>query len=249
METSRKVRVGRRAVAVCIMTLCALYGPLAGQDLEGRVLEAGSEQGVAGAVVRLVDTEGDVDVLTLSDSAGAYRLSTPGPGDYHLEVEAFGYAPLRSHLLAVGEGDSYAVDVELTPTPVPISGFEITADRLQELENSLRLMIGVHPRSLRYEPMLRPEIQDHIAQAHGLTDLVRWSNTASVVTRRTTDGPCFQWRNRHCLPVYLNGAVVAPEMIPVLPLEMLEMIVVMTPGDSIAYPGGAVLLYTSAWIG
>lgn len=86
-------------------------------------------------------------------------------------------------------------------------------------------------------------------KAHGLTELVRWSNAASIVTRETRDGPCFQWRARHCMPVYLNGAELTPEVIPVLPLDMIDMIVIMTPGESAAYASGAVLLYTPGWIG
>lgn len=164
-------------------------------------------------------------------------------------MEAYGYVPLRSSLLKVGSRDRYAVDLELEAAPIEVSGIQVSADRFAELEDGLRLVIGLHPRSLRYPPILRPEIEDHIAEAHGLTELMRWSNATSLVTRETSDGPCFQWRNRHCMPVYLNGAEVALETIPVLPLDMMEMIVIMTPGESIAYPGGAVLLYTPGWIG
>lgn len=249
MNPFKQTRTGRRAVVVCVTILCTLQGPLVGQELRGRVLEADGERTVAGALVRLIDTAGGVEALAVSDSSGVYRLSTPGPGDYRLTVEAYGYAPFRSHLLGVGERDRYVVDVELVSTPVAIPGLRVSADRFEELEEGLRLVIGVHPRSLRYEPILRPEIEAHIEKAHGLTELMRWSNMASVVTRGTTDGPCFQWRNHHCMPVYLNGAEFAPGMIPVLPLEMIEIIVIMTPGESAAYPGGAVLLYTPGWIG
>ena len=241
-------RVGR-VVATCVTVLCTPQSPLAGQELVGRVLEAGDERGVPGALVRVVDAEGEVEAVAVSDSSGAYRLSAPAEGAFRLTVEAYGYAPFRSHLLRAGTRESYLVDLELEATPLPISGLRVSADRLAELEDALRLVIGVHPRSLRYEPILRPVIEDHVVRAHGLTELVRWSNKPSVVTRETSDGPCFQWRNRHCLPVYLNGAEVAPAIIPVLPLDMIEMIVIMTPGESIAYAGGAVLLYTPGWVG
>ena len=238
-----------RMVTLCVLGLCVLRSPVVGQELRGRVLEAGDERRVGRALVRLIDNDEEVRAMAVSDSSGIYRLSTPGPGDYRLTVEAFGYAPFQSHLLAVGERESYLVDIELTPTPLPVSGLVVSADRFEELERGLRLEIGVNPRALRYPPIMRPEIDDHIERAHGLTELVRWSNTASIVTRETSDGPCFQWRNRQCMRVYLNGFEVARAMIPALPLAMIEMIVIMTPGDSIAYPGGAVLLYTPGWVG
>lgn len=236
------------ALLLCVAALCVPHREAAGQDLLGRVVEVGTEKGVAASVVRLLDEEGSVLGQALSDSAGSYRVSAPGPGEYRLQVEAFGYRQFDSHLLALGARARYRVDIEVTPAPVPISGIEVSADRYAELEDGLRLAIGVHPRSLRYEPILRPAIEDHLARAHGLTELVRWSNSASVVVQESSDGPCFRWRNRHCIPVYLNGAEVPPGTVPVLPLDMLEMIVVMTPGETIAYPGGAVLLYTPGWI-
>lgn len=237
-----------RAAAMGLMALCASSDPLLGQDIRGRVLEAGSERGVARALVQLIDTDDEVEALALSDSSGVYRLTTPGPGEYRLTAEAYGYDPLRSLLLSVGDRESYTVDVELAPVPLPIPGLRVRADRYEEIEDGLRLEIGIHPRSLRYEPVMRPEIEDHLDNAHGLTELVRWSNLASVVTRETRDGPCFQWRNRHCIPVYLNGMKVAQEMVPVLPLDGIEMIVIVTPGETIMYIGGAVLLYTPGWI-
>ena len=105
--------------------------------------------------------------MAVSDSSGIYRLSTPGPGDYRLTVEAFGYAPFQSHLLAVGERESYLVDIELTPTPLPVSGLVVSADRFEELERGLRLEIGVNPRALRYRPIMRPEIEDHFRAQYG----------------------------------------------------------------------------------
>ena len=251
MEGARWTTAARaaRVATATLAALCALPGASAGQELGGRVVEAGTDTRVAGALVRLIDDDGGAAALSVSDSTGAYRLATPGPGNYRVTVEALGYAPFESHLLAVGQQSTYVVDLELWPAPLPISGIEISADRFADLERGLRLVIGVHPRSLRHEPILRPEIEDHLARAHGLTEVVRWSNLPSVVTRETPDGPCFQWRNRHCMPVYLNGAELTSGTVPVLPLDMLEMIVIMTPGESIAYPGGAVLLYTPGWIG
>ena len=232
-----------------VVAVLALPGSGVGQDLGGVVLERGTERRVSGALVRLIDDDDAVQDVSVSDSVGAYRLSTDGPGEYRITVEAYGYEPFRSHLLSVGERERYGIDVELVSTPVPISGLRVSADRFEELEDGLRLVIGRHPRSLRFEPILRPEIEDHLRRAHGLTELVRWSNLPAIVTRETRDGPCFQWRNRQCLPVYLNGAEISPEIIPVLSLEMLEMIVIITPAESASYARGAVLLYTPGWIG
>lgn len=232
------------------LILSALLPPAAtAQELRGLVLEDGTGRAIVGALLRLLDTDGEGNALAIADSSGAYVLSVPAPGEYRISTEAFGYEPILSHLLSVGQRESYTVDVVLTPAPIGLPGLDVSADRYAELERGLRLVIGVHPRSLRNAPILRPEIEEHVAKAHGVADLVRWSNLPSITTRTTTDGPCFQWRTRHCVPVYLNGSRLSEEMLAVVPLDMLDMIVIMTPNESAAYGAGAVLLYTAGWIG
>ena len=109
-------------------------------------------------------------------------------------------------------------------------------------------MIGQNPVSLRFRPLMRPEIEAHVAKAHDLTDLMRWESPPSIITKETREGPCFQWRNAQCLLVYLNGSRVPDEMVPVLPLDMLETLVVLGAGESVVCPRGAILLYTAGWI-
>lgn len=57
-----------------------LPSPVVGQDLVGRVLEADGQRGVDAALIRLIEGERDVEAVAVSDSTGAYRLSTPGSG-------------------------------------------------------------------------------------------------------------------------------------------------------------------------
>ena len=110
-------------------------------------------------------------------------------------------------------------------------------------------MLGVSPRSMRYEPIGFDDIQGHIALGHNLEDLMRWTDTAGLIVRFTVDGPCFSLRARGCLPVYLNGSHLNREFMGDVPLDMLHTIVVVTPTDGVMqYLGGAVLLYTEAWL-
>lgn len=247
-----RVSVAFRRGIVCVVVLVgATMTPTttAAQQLLGRVVEEGTDRGVPAVLVRLVDDTDGVQALSISDSTGAYALRVPSSGEYRITTEAYGYEPFVTPPLAVGAQGSYRVDVEVSRAPLPLPGLVVPARRQADLERGLRLILGVSPRSLRYAPIPRAVIEDHIDRAHGLADLIRWSNLPSIVTRTSTDGPCFQSRGRGCLPVYLNGMPVAPDMISLLPLDMLETIVVMAPNESIAYGSGAVLLYTAGWIG
>ena len=243
-------RVSRSMLSTGLLalTMSALVASTAsGQVLGGVVVEEGTGRPIAGAVLHLLNEEGDGLAVALADSLGRYLLQVDGPGSYRIATEAYGYVPFLSHLLAVGQGE-YSIDVELARAPFGLPGLEVAADRYAELERGLRLVIGLHPRSLRYAPILRPTIDEHLAKGRGLPGLVRWSNLPSIIVKNAIDSPCFQWRTRHCLPVYLNGAPLSPEFVAFFPLDLVDMIVIMSPNESVVYAAGGVLLYTAGWV-
>jgi len=224
----------------------------AGQTFTGRVLDERSEEPVTTALVRLVDGEGAQLAVSIADSAGVYRVDVPGPGVYRLEAARIGFENFETPLLEVTNPDAeYPVDLLLRADPVELPGFTVMTDRAsaEQVERQVRLMTGLSPASLRFEPLGFGEIQGHIDRAHNLDDVMRWEYAPGVLVRYTTDGPCYVYRSRGCLPVYLNGFRLNGDFMPEVPLDMLFTIVVLTPTDgSIAYPSGAVLLYTEAWI-
>jgi hypothetical protein len=247
--TSALRRVARGGPALLAAAAMAA-APLSAQTLQGRVTDDADARPVAVAIVRLLDAEGEPVVLVLADSAGSYRLEAPEPGEYLLEAERLGYETTRSPLLAVADpAGAYAVDISMTRAPLGLEGITVTADRLEEIERGVRHEVGTHPRSLRVEPIPRSTIEEHLAKAHDVVDLVRWENVPSFVVVETADGPCFQLRGRSCVTVYVNGFPLNPALVRVVPLEGIETIVVLMPGESIVYPAGGVLLYTAGWLG
>ena len=59
---------------------------------------------------------------------------------------------------------------------------------------------------------------------------------------------CFQFRTS-CLPVHLDGMRADPSCFAHgIPLEMLEVVVLMSPGESVARPGGGVFPYSVHWV-
>lgn len=247
----RWISLGRRPLYVQLVVLTALLGGDAGgasaQVIHGRVLDDADNRPVPTALVRLQDADGvDLD-FTMADSLGRFEVQAPEPGEFRLMAERLGYEPYATPLLEARQREgSYAVELLMRRAPLPIPGLTVTAERRAELERAVQLIIGVSPKSLRTPPIHRAEIEDHIARGHNLVDLARWSD-APIVVRQTQDGPCLQYRARGCMPVFLNGMRVRSEAIAHLPLEMVETIVIMGPGESIAHPA-AVLLYTSGWL-
>ena len=219
----------------------------AGQIIRGRVLDDGDDRPVATAMVRLVDEAGEPRAVTIADSVGRYSLTVPAVGVYRLEAERIGYEPFETPLLDAGSEDrTYALDLLMRRLPVPIPGLEITSERVDQ---QLRLMIGLSPRSLRWEPIGVRAIQSHVDRSHDLTDLIRWESLPGLEVFETIEGPCYSARRYGCMPVYLNGLSLTAAAIASVPLDMLYSVVVVAPSDgSLAYPRGAVLLYTEAWL-
>ncbi len=257
-----KARSSWRANARVALMAAASFGSVspaqvAGQVIRGRVLDEIGGNPVAQAVVRVLDADSEALVASLADSLGRYRLELPSPGEFYLSAERLGYEPTRSPLLAVVDsGGEFVVDLSVRVSPLDIPGIEVTAERFAEINQRLRLLVGVSPTALRVQPIMRPEIENHLDRSHNVTDLIRWKSIPSLEIRNTDDGPCFLIRRGSrvripdsCAPVLVNGVPLVFGTVESLPLDMVEVIVVTMPLESILHPMGAILLYTAGWIG
>jgi hypothetical protein len=85
------------------------------QTVQGRVLEAGSNDPVPGAIVTVLTSTGAPAASTLADASGAYRVAAYAPGTYTLRVERVGYESATSHPVQLQAGQT--VEVRLTADP------------------------------------------------------------------------------------------------------------------------------------
>ena len=247
----------RPALIACALFALVQAQPTLAQTLRGRVLDQGDERPLEQMAVTLLDRDAEALRVVFSDSLGRYELRMPAPGEYYVSAEGLGYETTRSPLLAVVDPDGvFSIDLSVRPSPLGIPGFVVTAERFEEINRRLRQLIGRSPSSLRMPPIMRPEIEDHLARSHSIEDLVRWSSVPSLQVRTTSRGPCFLIRPgstvrvpESCVGVYLNGVPLVLEAVPALPLDIVETAVIVMPDESILYPTGAVLLYSAGWIG
>lgn len=246
--SSRTERSTRLRAPACALLMCLLTPALAeAQTFMGRVLDDTNEAPVPTTLVEVVDASGETLAVTAADSAGNYRISSPGPGVYRLEARRLGYEAFRTPLLETLDPDGvYPLDLLLHRSPIPIRGLTVSTERV---ERQIQLMTGMHPASLSRAPFKYEDIQRNIEMGRSdLASILRWSNTPSLLVFRTEDGPCFSLRQSGCLPVYFNGFRYSQELLDVIPMDMIYTMVLMYPKESIVYPGGAVLLYSEAWI-
>jgi hypothetical protein len=217
----------------------------AGQTIQGRVIDAADGRGVATAIVRLVDESGEQRAVSAADSSGGYRIEAPGPGVFRLRAERIGYVAMETPLLqAESSNRVYPLDLVMEASPVPIPGLEVTTE---QIDRQLMLQTGIDPRAMRWRPIRDEALRSHVERAHDLTALMRWGNFASIEVRESVDGPCYLARRYGCLPVHLDGFPLTPETFDLVPLDMLNIVVVLAPNETIAYPRGAVLMYSAGW--
>ena len=239
----------RLAVAmVTVLSTLILPADAAAQVVVGRVVDEGDGRVVATALVRLLDEEGEYRSFVLADSVGLYRLVIDEPGEYFLLVERIGYVPFRSPLLAFSIADgTYPIDLQVSAAPLGLPGLTVTAEQRAAGDQRIRLHVGRNPSSLRIPLLTRADIENHIDKARDFEHVVRWTDTPSITVKLTTEGPCFQYRQRHCIEVFLDGFHVNPEVVNTLPLDIVESVVILLPNESIVYEAGAILLFTAGW--
>lgn len=233
--------------ALVLALVLASVTPTSAQVIEGRVT---GDDGVAvdGALVGLYDEDGTQRAATLADEEGFYRLEAPEPGEYVLGAERIGFSPFRSHLLAVGDrAGPYRIDLEMLRAPVPIEGITVTAERLEAARRQIRLLIGVDPTSIRREPIMRDEIIANWDRGRDIPGMLQWASVPGLIVKPDGDGYCFEMRGG-CTPMYLNGMRMNRAWHSNIPLEVVESVVILGRNESIQYPGGAILIFTEAWM-
>lgn len=251
-EGIRRVLWMSRALRLTVPLLASLSAlpaqarSVEAQVVQGRVTDASNERVVPNAVLKLLDGEGVPRAAATSDSTGVFRLTAPAPGRYRVAAEQVGYETFTSREFESSPaGDSVTIDIALRVAPVPIQGLEVSSDRVNQ---RLRSFLGTSVGTLRVRPVRAPAIRDMAMRGMRLSDLVEAQRVPNLQVLPGRTGPCFQHRRQGCLPVFLDGARLTRAPNSSLPLEMLGAVVILLPNELIAYPQGAVLLFTTGFV-
>jgi hypothetical protein len=250
----------RGATAWSVLSALALgVGPVHAQVVQGRVTDETGEQPLPAAEISLLDEEGRVAAVTLSDSTGRYRIGPPEPGSYVVQVDLLGYERLVSPLLALVDERVVNADFEVPPRPIGLEGLHVEVEAEERIRRGLRTF-GVNLDDLGERFVNRAMIESkpfardfgHVLQWQGGVSVSRSDDLAPNlqplhpfvcvrVTRRT---------NRvGCALVALNGTLITAEAATLISPDALEAMVVLTPVEAtLAFgtdgDGGAVLLFT-----
>ena len=244
----RSARPG--AVLAASFALALSTAPGSAQTLEGRVIDGRNLSSVPGTLIRLLDGGDNLRAVTIADDEGLFRIQAPAPGTYRVVAARLGVEDYRSQQVDMPEREGvYQLNITVVPSAIPLEGLEVNAERQREMSRALRLLLGTNPSTLRTPPIRYRELLAHAERGRRITDVVRVSNVPGMTVRIEEQGPpCFMFRSQDCAPVFLDGSRVPADLLNQVPLELLETIVFVSPGESTDY-GGSILLYTFGWLG
>ena len=169
--------------------------PAAAQVMEGRVLDARTEDPVAQAYIALVTEDRESVMAATADRDGAFSIEAPFPGSYFLYVSAVGYRPAADGLYELGADGRIELEIRLEPDPVLLDSIRATVERTDRYLRE----VGFYERRKRGwgHHLDHEEVQEHavVTVTDALRDLagvyvVGDLPYPSVVIRRGGGRPC-----------------------------------------------------------
>lgn len=209
--------------------------------LSGTVVDLSNDRPVQGAMVEVLDADGELVIGRLTDAEGAFRV-LPGPsGDYGLRVERLGYAPVEGARISVGE-EGTAVEIRMAPEALAVEGVVVEVPgRVRRLE-----LAGFYDRQAQGSGLLLDrraldgmnlrETGDIVHRVPGLATLPQQTRGSMESTRRFLMFRRAARGSSACMPaIFMDGSRIREggdwkqampsldEIIPADEVEALEL--------------------------
>jgi hypothetical protein len=166
------------------------------QTVQGRVVELGDEEPIAGALVALVDSAGAETARGATSPSGGFVLTAAGAGRHHVVIRQIGQQPWRSPAFALAAGATYPITfrVEVRPYELPTLTVEARRSRcgarpgeagalgalLDAADVALQLARAASSErrlafsTATYLKVLDPDLRVLDSTSTGVTRLARW---------------------------------------------------------------------------
>jgi outer membrane receptor for ferrienterochelin and colicins len=168
---------------VVALSLTLLASPALAQTgfIAGRVTEAGSGRGIAGARVQAVTSLRSAG-SAITDDDGNYRIGSLSAGTYAVQVTRIGYRMARIDGVAVGSGATATANVTLSVIPSQLEQVVTTATRApQKVVDAPASVSVVNAPEINERPSIN--VADHVAGLPGI-DVARGGlMQANIVAR------------------------------------------------------------------
>ncbi len=115
--------------AVLALLLAAVAPTANAQVVRGRLLDAADEAAVSGAMISLLDRDGNQSSRVLTRGTGLFEVQAASPGRYRLRADRIGYATSFSDFFDLAVGDTLTIQMTSAVAAVSLRGIEAEADR------------------------------------------------------------------------------------------------------------------------
>lgn len=213
-------------------------------DVEGRLVDAETGEGVQDATVTLAGT----GFRTVSGGDGRFRFRDVLPGHYTLRTEHLAYGA-REDSLDLGSGLNVLLEVQVSQRPVPLDPVTVTVEAATLTE---RAMGGTVITSAMLD-----EVRDH---SRDLLDLLQAQNLGGLIVRRQSGNLCVGFIPGQvritfrggCVPalVFIDNVRAADPLLALdIPADVVDRIVLYRPieaGNLFGLGGGngVVMVFT-----
>ncbi|MEO8620303.1 MAG: carboxypeptidase regulatory-like domain-containing protein [bacterium] len=97
--------------------LCILPALLSAQAIRGTVVRPGSDVGISGVVVLLIDANGQVVARSLTNERGEYRVAASVAGVYRIRTLRIGFRPATTDAMPLSAGKELMHQLSLSSVP------------------------------------------------------------------------------------------------------------------------------------
>ena len=113
-----------RPLALLLAAACYFPAALAGQVVEGQVVDTITGQPIGNGFVVLLDGTGTEVARWLSGPGGRFRIRAPGPGRYRVRSERIGYRVAESTPFELVPGQTLTYLLQISPLPIHLADIE-----------------------------------------------------------------------------------------------------------------------------
>lgn len=115
--------------AFCGLLLLGTALPADAQIVRGRVIEDGTDLPIRDARLTLLTGAGRAESRAVTDSTGTFQLHARFAGDYRVEVEHNGYAPLEPRSVRVEREQELVLEIRLSRSVMALDPLTVVARR------------------------------------------------------------------------------------------------------------------------
>jgi hypothetical protein len=194
-----------RAALLIVVAIVLTAANASAQSVRGRVLDAGTAEGIPEVRVTLLNPAGDRVHEVITDANGRFALNAKVAGQFRIRTNHIGYMDVTTEPINVGSEEQITVDVKVAIAAVTLDALTVVARRIDPRQEATA--DGMYARRLLLPPIGSSRVMlphdPEMAGAMDVRDILRWMP-----------------RQRGCMVVWWNGNMVQNQE---LAAEYLEM--------------------------